>query len=356
MTALAAPLPQAVHRDAWTIRLAESGALPDAVVRAGIRGLLRDRLRQIDAGGVEARTAREEAWIEHCRNAPVAIEQAAANRQHYEVPAAFYAAMLGKRKKYSCCWYGDGITTLDQAEEAALRITAERADLRDGQRILELGCGWGSLSLWMAEHFPKARITGVSNSRSQREHILAEAAARGLTNLEIITCDLTGFDPGARFDRVVSVECFEHLRNWPEMFRRIRSWLQPDGRLFIHVFTHRAASYPFADEGEDDWMSRHFFTGGQMPADSLLLRFQDDLRPEAHWTWSGRHYGLTSDHWLANLDRNREAALAALRDAGEPDPARQVQRWRMFCMACSELWHFRGGDEWPISHYRLAPR
>jgi cyclopropane-fatty-acyl-phospholipid synthase len=350
MTALAlAPV-----REPLAIRLAEGGALPDAAIRVGIRRLLRERAASLAVGGVEAQQEREQVFVERLRQAPLAVEQRAANAQHYEVPTDFFGLCLGPQRKYSSCWFAPG-ASLAEAEEAALAATAARARLADGQRILELGCGWGSLSLWMAARFPRARITAVSNSASQRAHITAEAARRGLGNLEVITADLAGFDPGRRFDRVVSVECFEHLRNWSELFRRISTWLEPGGELFFHVFTHRTSSYLFQTDGEDDWMGRHFFTGGMMPADSLPLRLQDDLRLAAHWRWEGTHYARTARGWLENLDRNRGAARGILAQArpGE-DPGVLVQRWRMFFLACEELWAYDRGQEWLVSHYRMV--
>lgn len=347
-------LSQQSIREPVAIRLAESGLLPDALVRLGIRRLLRERARSLAAGGIEAQLERESAFVDRLRNSPLVVEQAAANAQHYEVPADFFALCLGPQRKYSSCWFAPG-DSLAEAEDAALAATAQRARLADGQRILELGCGWGSLSLWMARAYPGARITAVSNSASQRQHITAEAARRGLGNLEVVTHDLATFDPGDRFDRVVSVECFEHLRNWSELFRRISSWLLPGGELFFHVFTHRDSSYLFQSDGEDDWMGRHFFTGGMMPADTLPLRLQDDLRLAQHWRWDGTHYARTAEAWLDNLDRNRTQAAAILA-AARPghDPRVLVQRWRMFFLACAELWAWRQGQEWLVSHYRMV--
>jgi cyclopropane-fatty-acyl-phospholipid synthase len=358
MTNRAAPEPPApALSEPLGIRLAESGWLPDAIIRRGIRRLLRARDDSLASGGTAASAAREADFVAAIAQSPLAVAQAAANAQHYEVPAAFYGTCLGVHRKYSSCHFATGQESLDTAEASALSLTCERARLADGQRILELGCGWGSLSLWMAEHYPAARITGVSNSRSQKAWIDAEAARRGLGNLSIVTADLTGFDPGERFDRVVSVECFEHLRNWPELFRRIASWLLPEGRLFFHVFTHHRSSYLFQEDGADDWMGRHFFSGGMMPADTLAPRLQDHLRLDGWWRWNGRHYGLTADAWLANLDRHRASARTILAQARpDADPDVLVQRWRMFFLACAELWHWRGGETWLVSHYAMTRR
>jgi len=339
------------------IRLAESGWLPDVLVRQGMRRLLRERLAMIAEGGPAAQAAREQAFFDAIRNSPAVVEQQAANAQHYEVPAQFFRLTLGKHRKYSSCFWGNDTKNLDQAEALALAITCERAGLADGQDILELGCGWGSLSLWMAEHYPHARITGVSNSHGQRRTIEALAAERGLTNLRIITADLVGFDPQAQFDRIVSVECFEHLRNWPLMFSRVASWLRDHGTFFMHVFAHREGSYLFDTEGGGNWMGRHFFTGGMMPADRLAWRCQEHLRLDQHWRWEGTHYGRTARAWLDRLDANIQAVEAALAPARpEVPPAILAQRWRMFYMACEELWNFDHGREWFVSHYRFSRR
>lgn len=348
---------QTVPRDGVGIRLAESGWLPDSLVRHGIRRLCRERLRDELVGGDRgARSARQAAFIQSMRDADVAPVPEKANEQHYEVPAAFYEHCLGARRKYSSCWYPDGVTTLDAAEEAALAETCRRAEIADGMRILELGCGWGSLTLWMGEHYPNARILGVSNSASQRAHILGEAERRGITNIEIRTADMNGFEPGARFDRVVSVEMFEHMRNWAELYRRVSGWLERDGRLFKHVFCHRDTAYPFEEHGKRDWMGRHFFSGGIMPSVDLASQFDEHLRVCETWTWDGTHYGRTSEDWLRNLDRNRGAVMPVLAETyGEHDADRWRQRWRMFFLACAELFGYRNGEEWMVVHWLLEP-
>lgn len=358
MTDLAAPLPRATAapRQHWTIDLAERGLVPDAVLRLAMRRLLRERLIEEASDDPELSQRRLMLFIERMRRSPVAVETAAANSQHYEVPAAFHRLCMGKHMKYSSCLFETGNETLDEAEAAMLSLTCDRAELADGQEILEIGCGWGSLSLWMASHYPKARIRGVSNSNSQREYIMGQARERGLTNLTIETADISTYMPTSVFDRVVSVECFEHLRNHAELFRRIAGWLKPEGKLFCHIFTHRTVAYTFDDRGDDDWMARHFFTGGMMPSDSLFTYYQDDLALEHHWRVNGQHYGRTARWWLRNLDQNRAAALKVFAEQRLPDPARQVQRWRMFFMACEELWAFAGGREWLVSHYRFTRR
>jgi cyclopropane-fatty-acyl-phospholipid synthase len=347
-------------RDGLGIRLAEAGLLPDALIRLGIRRLCRERLAEETAGGPEATARRRAAFIASMSEGPVAPVPEKANEQHYEVPAAFYEHCLGARRKYSSCHYPPGVTTLDAAEEAALTETCAHAELADGQHILELGCGWGSLTLWMAEQYPAARITAVSNSRSQRAHIMGEAERRGLGNITVITADMNDFDAAALadppFDRIVSVEMFEHMRNWPELLRRAAGWLRPDGRMFLHVFAHRKLVYPFQTEGRNDWMGRYFFSGGIMPSVDLASHFGDDLRVRDTWVWDGTHYGRTSEDWLANLDRNRAAVMPILAETyGAKDARRWFHRWRMFFLACAELFAMDGGREWVVVHWLLEP-
>jgi len=337
----------------------EQGLVPDAVVRLGIRRLLKERLVEIGDGDAEAAARIAERFVASLGASDVALLPDKANEQHYEVPAAFFARALGPHRKYSCCLWDEGATTLADAEAAALAVTCERAGLVDGQRVLELGCGWGSLSLWMAEHYPASRITAISNSHSQRVFIEAEAARRGLGNLHVVTADFSGFAPvaGSRFDRVVSVEMFEHLRNWPEAFRRVAGWLAPGGRFFMHVFVHRSTPYAFVDRDESDWMSRHFFSGGMMPSDDLALRCQGDLTLLHRWRWNGRHYAKTSEAWLANMDANRAALWPIFESTyGAGQAATWWMRWRLFFMSCAELFGHDGGECWRVSHYLFEPR
>jgi cyclopropane-fatty-acyl-phospholipid synthase len=337
------------------IDLCERGLLPDSLIRLGIRRLCAQRLREECADDAEAAWSRFRRLLEQLRKSPVAIETAAANEQHYEVPARFFELCLGRRQKYSSGYYRRGTESLDEAEEAMLALYGERAELADGQRILELGCGWGSLTLWMAERYPGAKITGVSNSRSQREHILARARERGLDNVEIITCDVNRLELHSTFDRAVSIEMFEHMRNYATLLERISGWLKPGGKLFVHIFCHRELMYPFETEGEDNWMGRYFFTGGLMPAADTLLHFQQHLRLQQQWRLSGKHYQRTANHWLENQDRHHDAVMAVLSETyGKHQAARWQQRWRMFWMACAELFGYRDGNEWLLGHYRFV--
>jgi cyclopropane-fatty-acyl-phospholipid synthase len=337
------------------IDLCERGLVPDFLMRAGMRRLMATRLAEESADHGEREFDRYRRCLATLRHSPIAIDTQRANEQHYEVPVEFFAQVLGPRLKYSCALWEPGVATLAAAEERMLGVTCERASLADGQDILELGCGWGSLTLWMAERYPHARITAVSNSASQREFILSRAARQGLGNVRVITADAKVFDTTDRFDRVVSVEMFEHMRNYAALMRRIARWLRAEGRLFVHIFCHRQLMYPFTVEGADDWMGRHFFTGGLMPSEQTLLYFQEHLRLEEQWRVSGAHYQNTANAWLARMDANVPQVLKALAGAyGEAESHRWFHRWRMFFMACAELFGYRGGTEWFVSHYRFA--
>jgi len=331
----------------------ERGYVADVALRAGIRHLLRKRLSNIDQGSCELNQERLENLIAEFSEAPIAIVPEKANEQHYEVPADLFRLMLGPRRKYSSCYWPEGTKDLTSAEDAALAMTCERAQLQDGQAILELGCGWGSLTLWMAKQFPNALITAVSNSSSQRDFILAEAKAQGVAKkLTVITADMNDFQPEGTFDRVVSVEMFEHMRNHQLLMHRISQWLKPTGKLFVHIFCHRCFTYKFTDDSQADWMSRNFFSGGIMPGDNLLDRYQRDLTLQQRWRWNGVHYQKTCEAWLAKLDENRAQAIELLTATyGEADAYRWFNRWRTFHIACSELFGFNGGNEWWVGHY-----
>jgi len=337
------------------VEMAERGFAPDAVLRMAIRQLIGQRARSAAKALADGSQA---AFVRTCARGPIAVATADANDQHYEVPAAFFEQVLGAHLKYSCAAYDTGLESLDQAEAAMLQRSCERAQISDGMRILELGCGWGSLSLWMARHYPNATITAVSNSHSQRQYIEAQARAAGLQNLNIHTADINQFRPEGRFDRIVSVEMFEHLRNHQRLFARMRTWLEDDGRIFVHVFCHEHYAYPYESKGPGDWMAEHFFTGGMMPSFALL---PEAAAPAFHleesWKVSGNHYAQTCDAWLANLDKRRSAIETLFTQTYGPDHAqRWIQRWRIFFMACAELFRYQSGASWYVAHYRFTPK
>jgi cyclopropane-fatty-acyl-phospholipid synthase len=346
-------------RSSLAFRLMERNLLPDFLIRTGIRRLLARRLREEDRGTPEAQQAHFMRLVAALRQSPLAIHTREANEQHYELPSQFFELVLGPHLKYSSCYFAPGVTDLGAAEAAMLALTVERARLEDGERILELGCGWGALTLWMAEQLPRARITAVSNSRTQKEFIDARAVARGLDNIDVITCDVNtlAFEPDRRFDRVVSVEMFEHVRNYEALLARIATWLAPHGTLFVHIFAHRRFAYAFDIQDESDWMAKYFFTGGLMPSDDLLLHFQHDVELLEHWHVDGRHYQKTSEAWLANMDTHRLRILPILSQTyGAEASLRWWVYWRVFFMACSELWGYADGREWFVSHYLFARR
>ena len=328
----------------------QGAPVPDPVARLGIGWLVERTRRRLADQPPDA----EAAFAQAMAARPIAENTREANEQHYELPADFFGLVLGPHRKYSCCVYEPG-DALETAEVRALVATCERAGLANGQSILELGCGWGSLSLWMAERYPGSTILAVSNSQSQRVHIEAEASRRGLANLQVVTADMNTFGADRRFDRVVSVEMFEHMANWPALLERVRGWLKPDGRLFVHVFTHRAAPYRFDLGDRSDWIAQHFFAGGVMPSHGLIGRFGDLFRVEAEWRWGGRHYERTALDWLANYDRSADAVMVILRRVYGGDARLWFRRWRLFFLATAGLFGCRGGEEWGVSHYRLRP-
>ena len=337
------------------IRWVEQGKAPDAVVRAGIRLLLRQRLASLPLHDCEAAMRHKREFVAMLDAAPIAEVPERANEQHYELPASFFDLVLGPRRKYSSCYWPDGVKTLAEAEAAALRVTAERAGIADGQRVLELGCGWGAFSLYLAERYPNSRITGVSNAHGQRQFIEAERDRLGLTNLTIVTADMNDFQAEGQYDRIVSLEMFEHMRNHRQLLRRVHDWLTPGGRFLMHIFVHREHPYPFEDIGPSDWMSHYFFAGGIMPSDDLPLHFQDDLKLVTRWRWDGRHYERTLNAWLARMDAARASIWPILEDTyGAGEAATWWMRWRLFFMACAELFGYRKGQEWFVGHYLFA--
>ena len=336
---------------AATINAVERVPLPDVATRAGVDFLVSRARRKLS----RAKPGVEEAFARSMPSRAIAENTAEANAQHYELPAEFFALVLGPHRKYSCCHYDTPFASLAEAEARALALTVEHAQIADGQRVLELGCGWGSLSLYIASRFPSAQIVSVSNSRGQRASIEAEAARRGLVNLRVITADMNTFGPEGTFDRIVSVEMFEHMSNWRDLLRRARDWLAPEGRMFVHVFTHRSEPYRFEREDKTDWIAQHFFTGGIMPSHGLIGRFPELFSVEEEWRWNGGHYERTARDWLANFDAHRNEIDPILARIYGADAALWTRRWRLFFLATAGLFGHAGGREWGVSHYRLAP-
>jgi cyclopropane-fatty-acyl-phospholipid synthase len=337
----------------WT----EQVLVPDSVIRHGIRRLLAQRLARLKTDDCDFLAGSKSAFIQGMDESAIAPLPHKANEQHYEVPSEFFLRVLGEHNKYSCCYWDSDVTDLDTAEADALRITCERAGLENGMDILELGCGWGSLTLCMARTFPDSRITAVSNSGSQRDCIIRMARQQNLHNVEVITCDMNEFSTRGKFDRIVSVEMFEHMRNYRALLERVSDWLKPGGRFFMHIFCHRDAPYAFEERDETDWMSRHFFSGGMMPSDDLPLHFQDHLQIVRQWRWDGRHYEKTANAWLQNMDRMKPVLFPLFQKTYGQDSAGQWwMRWRMFFMACAELFGYADGQQWWVSHYLFEKR
>jgi len=334
------------------IKLAEKGILPDPLIRLGIKRLCGQRLSEVSALGPEALEESHQQWIDLSTTSPIAIVPEKANEQHYEVPPRFFELVLGANLKYSSGYWSKGVSSLDESEHEMLKITCERAGLVDGQDILELGCGWGSLTCFMAQKFPNSKITAVSNSKDQRNFIEQKNDKLNLQNIKVITADMNDFSTDEKFDRVVSIEMFEHMRNYDELLKRIDGWLNQNGKLFIHVFSHKKIAYPFEDKGDGDWMAREFFSGGQMPSHRLLMSFPGRMKAEASWRVDGTHYEKTSRAWLEKMDKNKKAVVKVFSNTyGEKTANIWFQRWRIFFMSCEVLFGFNEGSEWGVSHY-----
>ena len=338
------------------IELAEKGIIPDFFIRQGIVRNCENRLNNENVSNTEKVSSRKQSWIQQMKESPVALVPEKANEQHYEVPPAFFEKVLGKHLKYSSGYWPDGVNSLDDSEESMLELSFKRAQLKDGDSILELGCGWGSLTCYMASKLPNSKITAVSNSKDQKEHILNRCKNQGLGNIEVITADMNDFETENNYDRVVSIEMFEHMRNYKKLLSKISSWLNDGGKLFIHIFTHLSVVYPFENQGEADWMAREFFSGGMMPSHDLLLHFQDDLIIEDVWRMSGTHYEKTSLAWVNKMDANKDSVMKIFSETYGDDAKLWFQRWRIFFMSCEKLFGYNNGSEWGVSHYRFSKR
>ena len=338
------------------IELAEKGIIPDYFIRQGIVRNCENRLNNENVSNTEKVSLKKQSWIQQMKDSPIALVPEKANEQHYEVPPAFFENVLGKHLKYSSGYWPDGVNSLDESEESMLELSFERAQLVDGDSILELGCGWGSLTCYMASKLPNSKITAVSNSKDQKEHILNRCKNQGLDNIEVITADMNDFETENNYDRVVSIEMFEHMRNYKKLLSKISSWLNDDGKLFIHIFTHQSVVYPFENQGEADWMAREFFSGGMMPSHDLLLHFQDDLIIDDVWSMSGTHYEKTSLAWVNKMDANKDSIMKIFLKTYGDNAKLWFQRWRIFFMSCEKLFGYNNGSEWGVSHYRFNKR
>tara|TARA_B100001540_G_scaffold117028_1_gene104934 strand:- start:5717 stop:6757 length:1041 start_codon:yes stop_codon:yes gene_type:complete len=337
------------------IKFAELGILPDYLVRKGVRIFLNQRLKEICISDPEQAAYIQKSFVKMMQSSEIAPLPAIANQQHYEVPTTFFKEVLGNNLKYSSCYWNEEVNNLDEAESLALSITCQHADLQNGMEVLELGCGWGSLTLWIASHYPNSKILGISNSASQRDYIISQAKKRNLNNIEIETVDMNKFETNKKYDRIVSVEMFEHMRNYQLLYKKIHSWLNQEGKFFKHIFCHRLTPYEFIIDDDSDWMSQYFFTAGIMPSDNLPYYFQEKLKLDNHWRWSGTHYQKTSNEWLYNMDSKKEIILPIIKDTyGEQNIRIWWNRWRIFFMACAELFGFDNGNQWWVSHYLFS--
>jgi cyclopropane-fatty-acyl-phospholipid synthase len=342
------------------IKALENGFIPDPVTRLGIRSLLKKRLLE-SHDAIKSNPDYFNQYVESLKKSPLAIMTKEANQQHYEVPTAFYDLSLGLHKKYSSCYWNETTKTLEEAEQLALNLSIENAGIIDGMRVLELGCGWGSLSLELAKRFPKSEIVAVSNSKTQKEYIDSEAKKRKLSNLSVLTRDLSlkeSYEFGTeKFDRVMSIEMMEHLRNYELFFNYLAPSIKDDGKFFIHIFTHKDTPYFFETEGEENWMGKYFFSGGQMPSRDLLDKFNNDLVVETKWDWNGVHYSKTLEAWLDNTDAEKARVLEMFKETyGENQATVWYNRWRVFFMSCSELFKYQDGKEWGVTHYLLSKK
>lgn len=338
----------------FLIKMAENGTLPDFMIEFGIKKLCNERLKWASKIGPEKLQNHHQEWVEKLKDSPIALVPEKANEQHYEVPPLFFELSLGRHLKYSCGYWDDSIDNLDDSEKIMLKKTMKRADLKDGINILELGCGWGSLTFSMAHKYPNSKITAVSNSNDQRKYIENKCKMNNIDNINVITCDMNDFDINQKFDRVVSIEMFEHMRNYKILLNKISSFLNDNGKLFVHIFSHNSMVYPYEDNGPGDWMAREFFSGGLMPSHNLLLNFQDDLKIEKQWKLSGTHYSKTSYAWLKQMDINKSKIMPIFEDTyGKKNAKMWFQRWRIFYLSCAVMFGMKNGSEWGVSHYRF---
>ena len=335
----------------YFINQAEKGRIPDFLIKAGIRNLCSQRLKWVDEMEEENLVKHNENWVKKLKNSPIALVPEKANEQHYELPPKFFELVLGANLKYSCGLWNQN-SDLDKSESDMLEIYIEKSGIKDGMDILELGCGWGSLTFFMAKSFPQSKITAVSNSNDQREYIESKCKLNNIENINVITCDMNDFNISKKFDTVISIEMFEHMRNYEKLLKKISSFLKEKGTLFVHIFSHKSIVYPYEDRGPSDWMAREFFSGGLMPSHDLLSNFQDDLKLQKKWVISGEHYKKTSYAWLQKLDKNKSTIIELFKKTyGTNEAIIWFNRWRIFFLACAEMFGMKNGSEWGVSHY-----
>ncbi|KAJ3691988.1 hypothetical protein LUZ60_012338 [Juncus effusus] len=330
----------------------ERNLLPDAVVRRLTRLLLAARLREGYLPSAHLQLESLLHFIRSLKEMPIAVETDTAKTQHYELPTSFFELVLGKNLKYSCCYFKEKSSDLEESEIEMLDLYCERCQIKDGNRVLDLGCGWGSLSLYVAKKYKNCNVTGICNSVTQKTHIDQQCRQNNLTNVEIIVADISKFQMERTFDRILSIEMFEHMKNYKELMKKISGWMEPDGLLFIHHFCHKTFAYHFEDKNEDDWITRYFFTGGTMPSSNLLLYFQEDVSVVNHWLVNGTHYSKTSEEWLKRMDKNISKIKPIFETTyGKDSAIKWIAYWRTFFISVAELFGYNNGDEWMVALY-----
>ena len=336
------------------IKLIELGVIPESILRVAIKKLIQKRLLEIPVNS-EVRKSQKANFIEELQSSPIALSTKIANEQHYEVPPAFFQEIMGAHLKYSCGLFDKNTISLDEAEENMLQLYIERLDIKNNQKILDLGCGWGSFSLYAAAKFPNSTFVAVSNSNDQIEFINNTAAARSLENIKAIKQDMNNLSLDESFDRIISIEMFEHMRNYGALLKKLRNHLHNDGKMFVHIFTHRDHPYPYEVRGPSDWMSKYFFTSGLMPSHDIFSYFEEDLVVEQSWKINGSHYARTCNLWLENHYKNKKTILDIF-TGHYPNPRQWFVRWQLFFLACEKLFAYNEGKEWFVSHYLLVPK
>ena len=332
----------------FLLLLAESGFIPDALIKIAARYISNKRISKssIDYDKPEI--------ISALSKGVVAEKTSDANKQHYEVPPEYFYHVLGTNLKYSCSLF-DNVNLLDEAETSMLELYIERANIKDGHKILDLGCGWGSFSLYIAKKYPNTNITSVSNSSDQITYIKNEAQKRGLPNIKAYRMDVNSLELNTQFDRIISIEMFEHLRNYKLILSSLNNLLKPDGRLFIHIFCHKKLTYFYEMKNNFDWMTKYFFQGGIMPSKDIFEYFDDELEIINQWDINGNHYSKTCKAWLNNHYINRKKILDVFQKHYDK-PKIWFNRWRIFFLSCEAFFALNNGKEYFVSHYLLKKK